>query len=102
MNQDPVRGPQSAGCHAEVDTGMRKPQGQPPAAQPLVIDPQELTLGALIGEGGFGKVLLNQPSICISPPLSCCQCPPGLVSRSVNACGEMYCLTYTFCHACPS
>ena len=54
---------------------MHEPQGRPPAAQPLVIDPQELTLGALIGEGGFGKVLLSQPSICISPPLSCCQCP---------------------------
>lgn len=26
------------------------------AAQKLIIDPQELTLGALIGEGGFGKV----------------------------------------------
>ena len=44
---------------------MHEPQGRPPAAQPLVIDPQELTLGALIGEGGFGKVLLNQPSISI-------------------------------------
>ncbi|CAL5224835.1 g7589 [Coccomyxa viridis] len=30
--------------------------GIPPAAQPPRIDPQELTLGALIGEGGFGKV----------------------------------------------
>ena len=27
-----------------------------PTAQPPRIDPQELTLGALIGEGGFGKV----------------------------------------------
>ena len=81
---------------------MHEPQGRPPAAQPLVIDPQELTLGALIGEGGFGKVLLNQPSICISPSLSCCQCPPGLVSSAVNACGEMYGLTCTFCRASPS
>ena len=30
--------------------------GIPPAAQPPRIDPLELTLGALIGEGGFGKV----------------------------------------------
>ena len=44
---------------------MHEPQGRPPAAQPLVIDPQELTLGALIGEGGFGKVPLSQPSISI-------------------------------------
>ena len=81
---------------------MHESQGRPSAAQPLVIDPQELTLGALIGEGGFGKVLLSQPSVSIFLPLSCCQCSPGLVSSAVNACGEMYCLTCTFCRASPS
>ena len=30
--------------------------GMAAARQPRMIDPQELTLGALIGEGGFGKV----------------------------------------------
>ena len=30
--------------------------GMAAAPQPRMIDPQELTLGALIGEGGFGKV----------------------------------------------
>jgi hypothetical protein len=30
--------------------------GMAAALQPRMIDPQELTLGALIGEGGFGKV----------------------------------------------
>ena len=35
--------------------------GIPQAAQPPRIDPQELTLGALIGEGGFGKVPAMEP-----------------------------------------
>ena len=35
--------------------------GIPPTAQQPRIDPQELTLGALIGEGGFGKVPVLDP-----------------------------------------
>lgn len=43
--------------------------GIPPAAQPPRIDPQELTLGALIGEGGFGKVpALPPPRDVPAPP----------------------------------
>ena len=79
---------------------MSEPQGQAPAAQPLVIDPQELTLGALIGEGGFGKVLPRQPSINMCqnyPTVNACL---GSFHGVENACDGMYCLNYTMCHAC--
>ena len=59
---------------------MHEPRGWPPPAQPLVIDTQELTLGALIGEGGFGKVLQSQPTIGSLSVLPCCRCPPGPMS----------------------
>ena len=77
--EDKMRSSSSAGCHAEAEAGLYEPQGWVSAAQPLVIDPEELTLGALIGEGGFGKALLSQPGICILPTFPCCRCSPGPV-----------------------
>ncbi len=54
----------TAGVHKESvaapDTGQTTLApgylGVAQAALPRMIDPQELTLGALVGEGGFGKV----------------------------------------------
>ena len=60
----------TAGMHTESmaarDTGQTTPAlgyvGIAQAALPRMIDPQELTLGALVGEGGFGKVLPPAPT----------------------------------------
>ena len=50
--------------------------GMAAAPQPRMIDPQELTLGALIGEGGFGKVptetFPHARWLCCTPPIGDC------------------------------
>ena len=61
IGESPDRPARQAGSMLSLTELRRMPSGRPAGMH--LINPEEITLGALVGEGGFGKVRQFSPSI---------------------------------------